>query len=308
MRNVLGINISHNCSFAYFKNNVLKEYYEEDRFNKIKHFDPEYYSCDYQYKVLDKFKDINFDIICFSSYVREPAVRDEKIIKNILNQVNYKNYFFDNHHHVYHALSGYYFSKLEEALCVITDGGAERLYKKFYNISFQCMESIYFINKNKITTYYKSFSNKRSDFFNNFVDAEKNIKLDNVDIKLTNKNIGGLKYLNYLILAGFKYTQEGQMMGIAAYTNKNTNLNENTLNIANEAQEKTLQERIELIEKAIKYNNCKNIILSGGYHLNCANNFKLVKYFPKLNFFVDPICYDGGTAVGAAYYYENYIR
>ena len=27
---VLGVNFSHNCSFAYFENNVLKEYYEED--------------------------------------------------------------------------------------------------------------------------------------------------------------------------------------------------------------------------------------------------------------------------------------
>ena len=41
MRKILGVNISHNCSFAYFENNILKEYYEEDRFNKIKNFDPE---------------------------------------------------------------------------------------------------------------------------------------------------------------------------------------------------------------------------------------------------------------------------
>ena len=37
---VLGINISHHCSFAFFEDGVLKEYYEEDRFNKIKNFEP----------------------------------------------------------------------------------------------------------------------------------------------------------------------------------------------------------------------------------------------------------------------------
>ena len=37
----------------------------------------------------------------------------------------------------------------------------------------------------------------------------------------------------------------------------------------------------------IKYSDCKNIILSGGYHLNCSNNFKLVKQFPEYNFFVE---------------------
>ena len=61
------------------------------------------------------------------------------------------------------------------------------------------------------------------------------------------------------------------------------------------------------MERAKKYSDCKNIILSGGYHLNCSNNFKIVKKYPEYNFFVDPISYDGGTAVGAAYYYENYL-
>ena len=37
MKKVLGINISHHVSFAYFEDNVLKEYYEEGRFTKIKH-------------------------------------------------------------------------------------------------------------------------------------------------------------------------------------------------------------------------------------------------------------------------------
>ena len=42
--------------------------------------------------------------------------------------------------------------------------------------------------------------------------------------------------------------------------------------------------------------------------MNCLNNFKLVKKYPKLNFFVDPIAHDGGTAIGAALYYENYKK
>ena len=44
----------------------------------------------------------------------------------------------------------------------------------------------------------------------------------------------------------------------------------------------------------------------GGYFLNCSNNFKYVKQFPNLNFFVDPVPHDGGTAIGACIYYENY--
>jgi len=40
--------------------------------------------------------------------------------------------------------------------------------------------------------------------------------------------------------------------------------------------------------------------LSGGYSLNCTNNYKYLQAFPEYQFFVDPIPHDGGTAVGAA--------
>ena len=69
MRKVLGVNISHNCSFAYFENNILKEYYEEDRFNKQKNWEPMVDET-YKYHILKKFKNINFDAVVFASYDR----------------------------------------------------------------------------------------------------------------------------------------------------------------------------------------------------------------------------------------------
>ena len=63
-----------------------------------------------------------------------------------------------------------------------------------------------------------------------------------------------------------------------------------------------------MIERSQKISNVKNIILSGGYFLNCVNNFKYVKKYPNLNFFVDPIPYDAGTAIGVSLYYENYKK
>ena len=306
MSKILGINTSHNCSFAYFEDGILKEYYEEDRFNKIKHFTPpiDRFNTDpYQYEVLKKFKDIIFDGVVVATYDRGEILLEKNIIDNILKQVKFKKFLFlNNEHHILHASCGYYFSKFKEATAVVTDGGGER-----YFSNFQTMESIFSIDKNKIKCHYKHASNKRLDHFNNFVDAEKTDKKDGVDIKISNKNIGGYKYITLRAKAGFKELEEGQLMGIAAYKNKKTNINKDILEIAHKAQEETLQERIELIEKALTYSDCKDIILSGGYHLNCSNNFKLVKHFPKLNFFIDPIPYDGGTAVGAAVYYENYL-
>ena len=46
--------------------------------------------------------------------------------------------------------------------------------------------------------------------------------------------------------------------------------------------------------------------MSGGYFLNCSNNFKYVEKYPDLNFFIDPIPHDAGTAIGAAIYYDRY--
>jgi len=309
MRKTLGINISHNCSFAYFEDNILKQYYEEDRFNKIKHFEPPSpIKEEYEYKVLKKFKDVVFDKVVFVSFDRGNILIDKSYIDNILKQLRCKDFkFYNGQHHMFHAVSGLYFSKFKEALCLICDGGGEIPTEVSpYLELFRLIESIFYIKDNKVKPLYKHYSMAKHDFFNNFKEKNVDIKKENIDIKLSNETCGGYKYLKYREEAGFKEHEEGQLMGIAAYRNTNTNLDKNVLELAHKAQEETLQERIKLIEKAMTYNNCKNIVLSGGYHLNCSNNFKLVKHFPQLNFFVDPIAHDGGTAVGVAAYDTYY--
>ena len=130
MRKILGINISHNCSFAYFEDNVLKQYYEEDRFNKIKHYEPDNFESGkytYEYQVLKKFKDVVFDVVVFASHDRGHLQIELPIIKHILKQVKYKKYYFNiNNHHVYHAVCGHFFSKFDKAVALISDGGSDR--------------------------------------------------------------------------------------------------------------------------------------------------------------------------------------
>jgi len=310
MKKILGINISHNCSFAYFENKILKEYYEEDRFNKIKNFEPnlpEYIN--YEYLVLKKFKNINFDLVVISTFGRSSPLKpfwDEEIVSCILSQLKYKKYIFNKkEHHMYHAVSGFYFSNFNKAIALISDGGGESV----FNIILRSLQSIYLIDNYKVETKYKFLTNRRSIFLHQPVKKihEYETKVENVEYTISNQKKAGFAYLDFMFDAGFRQFEEGQLMGIAAYVNKNTNLDKNTLKLANKAQEETFQHIVELIERSKKYSDCKNIILSGGYHLNCSNNFKLVKKYPKYNFFVDPISHDGGTAVGAAYYYANYI-
>ena len=57
----------------------------------------------------------------------------------------------------------------------------------------------------------------------------------------------------------------------------------------------------DLIEKAVAMTGKKNVVIAGGYGLNCVANYYYKKRFPDLNIFVDPISHDGGTAIGLAY-------
>lgn len=71
-------------------------------------------------------------------------------------------------------------------------------------------------------------------------------------------------------------------------------------NLAWKVQQET-QERVgDLIEKAVDITGEENIVISGGYGLNCVANYYFKERFPELNIFVDPVAHDGGTSIGWA--------
>jgi carbamoyltransferase len=54
------------------------------------------------------------------------------------------------------------------------------------------------------------------------------------------------------------------------------------------------------IEKAIQETGLKQVCCAGGYFLNCVTNYYLLKRFPDVEFYFEPIANDSGTAIGAA--------
>tara|TARA_X000000368_G_scaffold313334_1_gene250955 strand:- start:307 stop:669 length:363 start_codon:yes stop_codon:yes gene_type:complete len=92
----------------------------------------------------------------------------------------------------------------------------------------------------------------------------------------------------------------GKVMGMASYGKPVWNVwSKHTT--ANKLEHDSLEHAKTVIQKAIDLvPDCKNIVLSGGFSLNCTNNYKYLQAFPEHQFFVDPIPHDGGTAVGAA--------
>ena len=102
-------------------------------------------------------------------------------------------------------------------------------------------------------------------------------------------------------------TGAGKVMGMASYCSSISATGMfNNFSTAQELEERTFDESIKVIQNAIDRNpDCKNIVLSGGYSLNCTNNYRYLDAFPEHQFFVDPIPHDGGTAAGAALWFER---
>lgn len=127
---------------------------------------------------------------------------------------------------------------------------------------------------------------------------------DNLLLELNLDSFSELKDFNLQSLYPHFYSNKVADYHIASHENEDEIDKYNTFmqyaNIAAKCQLETERQTIRLIQKALDLSGSKNIVLSGGYFLNCVNNFNYLKHFPDVNFFVDPISYDAGTAIGAA--------
>ena len=73
-------------------------------------------------------------------------------------------------------------------------------------------------------------------------------------------------------------------------------------------QEESSERMCELIEKEIDLTDEKNIVISGGYGLNCVANYKYWDRFPGINIYCEPISHDGGTGLGGALYFHHKLN
>ncbi len=292
---ILGINISHHMSYCLIEDGKIKFFLNEERLNKQKHFGPTLKTFN-NIKGLDLFKEMEFDFVAITSW----DGTEKELPKLILDKLKYKGSSFDReNHHKYHAIAALHHSNLDKAMALIRDGGGSS-HSSSYS-SYRETDTIWKVNKNKIDFVYGHYSDARSTCFNKeFKDINNSL--------LTSRIVGGLKYANLSIKAGFG-EEYGQFMGLAPYAEvkeRYDDINYEAVELAHKAQTETFNETCKLIENS-ELINAKNIILSGGYFLNCLNNFKLVKKYSDINFFVDPIPHDAGTALGVAVYTANYI-
>lgn len=77
---------------------------------------------------------------------------------------------------------------------------------------------------------------------------------------------------------------------------------ENRRDLAYACQVQTQEQVVKLIRRAIEMTGHKNVVISGGYGLNCVANYHYLEQFKDegVNIYVEPISNDAGTAIGAA--------
>jgi carbamoyltransferase len=308
---ILGINISHHPSVCQLTDGQVDFYFEEERFNRKKYSLPPFKSG--KFICLEKHLKQKPDYVVYTSWDRSiplgiipksnKEVTDEQIINETTLQieklVGEHNYIFELEHHLYHVYCGYYFSKFDDAICIVMDGGGAKNVLEFP--SYQEIESIYYIDKSKCIARYKAYSDVRYSRSN----TETVKHINGIEFNFSSRLSSGMKFsqLSEEIIGTSE--EAGKVMGLASYGDLNGTKQEDKARIL---QEETKNHTIELIRKAISYSDTKNIILSGGYALNCVNNYEYLKHFPEYNFFVDPAANDTGTSIGAALWLERTLH
>lgn len=71
-------------------------------------------------------------------------------------------------------------------------------------------------------------------------------------------------------------------------------------NLAWQIQQDTQRLVGNIVEASIAATGIDHVVIAGGYGLNCVANYYLVKRFPDVKFYFEPIANDGGTSIGIA--------
>jgi carbamoyltransferase len=255
----------------------------------------------------------------------------------------FETHFIDINHHEMHAACGFYNSGFEEAACVIADGAGSFLQiEQVGDVSYE-FETIFDASyPGEFDTVFKHIGTKAAIGCN---EAEKGIFITeypghtkmyeavtqycgfpaieagklmglapygkpNEDLPSffngewgnrdpiipTYPNAALLNVARYDVLkADVKNHVEGE------YTDVQKDL-------AYKIQEQTSDRMVQLIRKAHELTGEKNIVICGGYGLNCVANYKYWKEFPDLNIYCEPISHDGGTSIGGAKYVYNKLK
>ena len=261
----------HDSAVTIFDGNKIKLHLPVERVTRVKHDD----TLVEVLKYLHKNNHTNFDQVYINFLKSSEAKFEDPLRKLLVEEFNSKNIsvHYDTHH-LCHAYCGFYLSPFKKALCFVVDGhGAS-------SVKGKETESIYLMNGNTHKELSKKYSNDYVSLAYRFETLSEEI--------------------------GFGWSGAGKVMGLAQYEGYEDSLDEEWrqhLHKASSLQRETERELIDTVKKYVNETGVKNVVLTGGYALNCVANYKLKQELPDIKIFVDPICSDMGISIGQAFYH-----
>lgn len=299
---ILGVSRHHNGSVCLLKDGEIVFHLEEERLSRKKHDFTPYFTL---LKTLEYTDHI--DHLVLSGIGPLPKVEwyhdngGDDVYSMILKK-HFKSKFkktFETHdwshnHHEMHTAQAFYNSGFDKAVIIVADGAGSHT-----NTGIE-IESIF----------QAEYPAKFTKVYDNYY-SENNVSC-------------GWKFEMMSAYLGFGQMDAGKIMGLSSYGKPNPNIPnlsnnihfsqkgfvppigfersfQNDADLAYELQRATQEHILNLINKGVELTGCKNVIVVGGYGLNCVANYFYLKHLPKdVNLYVEPNSSDGGVSIGAA--------
>ena len=325
---ILSLSIGHDASYCILQDGEILSYNSEERFSRRKH--DEHLECVLNYLIEEG--DINFDTVCIYHY---DDIGHRQYITHLIEVLN-DNFNFGSlkvdctEHHLLHAYGAFYHSGFEEAICIPIDSAGAYNNTLLPGSSLNCQESesIFYFQKNKqpeilhkkyIQKEFESFSGKYvRQYFNDPDNSRVSMGLpsDTECPECVEKDFGTYKVVADRLPSigilfddcerkhNLQWCSAGKLMGLAQYKGNEQELEQPWSDIFDDAyktQQNAHKASKELIEKALRLKDSKNIVISGGVGLNCVLNYQHLEDFSDRNIYLDPICFDAGISIGGAY-------
>jgi carbamoyltransferase len=209
MNEIFGVSYNHDSSFCAFENGKIKYFSKEERLSKRKR-DINPISPMFQYQTNSKNIEIAFSAPTFRPQVASRYFNVTKKRHNTTKIIDYSD-----QHHLVHANLAFYNSGFSEALVFVIDRNGS-----VYFDSCRESETVYVAAyPNKFVPIYKNFWVEK----NNAHDEIDKFKKENPDCDVDGRSMFGIVkvYESATVLIGQHPLENGKVMGLSAYGNKN---------------------------------------------------------------------------------------
>jgi carbamoyltransferase len=330
---ILGVSVAHDSSVCLVEDGKVSLFFKEERLTRKKRDKLPYRSL---IKILEKVSG-KIDAVVFCPVFPNEVFLENAM--DVIEKYGHDPQVFnlENAHHLQHASLAFFNSGFEEANIIVVDrngsdiGGAkecetifkasvdgpfENLYKNFWVENILGQEKVAeWSRQNNVEAYADSFLGIVKVYesattaigehaFENGkamgLAAYGKDRLDFPNFFRKNESIATGKNFSHV----FHDSGEYQSCYIGASRLNPENFSKDYFqeyaDLAFQVQKQTQEAARLLIEKSLEKNNTKNIVITGGYALNVLANSFLVKKFPDLNFYFEPIADDTGNSIGGA--------